>query len=55
MMGSVLRPARDLVDGEAANEAALRNLLNRRGYPNLDEALRGSHQAGQDLGFKAGY
>lgn len=42
---------RDLVDSQAANETTLRNLLNRKGYPSLDEALARSLKEGMDLGL----
>lgn len=45
---------RDLVDRDAANEAALRNLLNRKGYGSLDDALQKAQKAGHDDGRNEG-
>lgn len=45
--------------GEEAHEATLRNLLNRKGYGSMDEALRRARDLGlkdgRELGLKDGH
>ncbi|MCB2261668.1 MAG: Uma2 family endonuclease, partial [Candidatus Thiosymbion ectosymbiont of Robbea hypermnestra] len=47
-------PVEALYDPDAAREAALRNLLQRRGYANLDAVQEESREAGRKEGREAG-
>lgn len=47
-------PVRALVDPEAANEATLRNLLNRKGYADLDAVKADGLEVGLEAGQRRG-